>query len=167
MRAAIDRVDHAGAIAARVIGVAGDVILGIGNRLNQPGRIVRNGRGVVQRIEAAALLPDDPRPLLYEGLCYERLTGIAQSPEEKRQLFALGEAALRKALTLNVDAPDYSVALPYRALASLYAHVNDFRSVLDSLKNARQADPISAESTHIDREIQNVAEFLAKEVKNR
>jgi hypothetical protein len=124
-------------------------------------------QALVRYQEAAELLPDDPRPLLYEGLCYERLTGIAQSPEEKRQLFALGEAALRKALTLNVDAPDYSVALPYRALASLYAHVNDFRSVLDSLKNARQADPISAESTHIDREIQNVAEFLAKEGKNR
>ena len=47
-----------------------------------------------------------------------------------------------------------------------HAHVNDFRSVLDSLKNARQADPISAGSTHLDREIQNVEEFLAKEEKN-
>jgi hypothetical protein len=124
-------------------------------------------QALIRYQDAAALLPDDPRPLLYEGLCYERLTGIAQSPEEKRQQFALGEAALRKALTLNVDAPDYSLALPYRALASLYAHVNDFRSVLDSLKNARQADPISAGSTHLDREIQDVEEFLAKEGKNR
>jgi tetratricopeptide (TPR) repeat protein len=124
-------------------------------------------QALVRYQEAAALLPDDPRPLLYEGLCYERLTGIAQSPEEKRQQFALGEAALRKALTLNVDAPDYSVALPYRALASLYAHVNDFHSVLDSLKKARQADPINGESTHLDREIQNVEEFLAREGKNR
>ena len=74
---------------------------------------------------------------------------------------------MRKALTLNVDAPDYSLALPYRALASLYAHVNDFQSVLDSLKNARQADPISAGSTHLDREIRNVEQFLAKEGKNR
>jgi hypothetical protein len=124
-------------------------------------------QALVRYQEAAALLPDDPRPLLYEGLCYERLTSIAQSPEEKSQQFALGEAALRKALTLNVDAPDYSLALPYRALASLYAHVNDFQSVLDSLKNARQADPISAGSTHLDREIRNVEQFLAKEGKNR
>src|ERR1019366_1474097 len=58
----------------------------------------------------SALLPDDPRPLLYEGLCYERLTGIAQSPEEKRKQFVLGEAALHQALTLNVDSPDYSLA---------------------------------------------------------
>jgi hypothetical protein len=55
-------------------------------------------QALVRYQEAAALLPDDPRPLLYEGLCYERLTGIAQSPEEKRQQFGLGEAALRKTL---------------------------------------------------------------------
>lgn len=61
--------------------------------------------------EAAELLPDDPRPLLYEGLCYERLTGIAQSSEEKRGEFVLGEAALRKALTLNIDDPGYSSGL--------------------------------------------------------
>ena len=100
-------------------------------------------------------------------LSFSSFASIAQSPEEKRQQFALGEAALRKALTLNVDAPDYSLALPYRALASLYAHVNDFQSVLNSLKNARQADPISAGSTHLDREIRNVEQFLAKEGKNR
>ena len=99
-------------------------------------------------------------------LSFSSFASIAQSPEEKRQRFALGEAALRKALTLNVDAPD-CLALPYRALASLYAHVNDFQSVLDSLKNARQADPISAGSTHLDREIRNVEQFLAKEGKNR
>jgi len=122
---------------------------------------------LVRYQEAAALLPDDPRPLLYEGLCYERLTGIAQSPEEKRQQFALGEAALRKALTLNIDAPDYSLALPYRALASLYAHVNDFQSVLDSLKKAQQADPSSAASTQLGREIQNVEQFLAEQGKSR
>jgi hypothetical protein len=39
--------------------------------------------------------------------------------------------------------------------------------VLDSLKRARQADPINAGSTHLDREIQNVEQFLAKEGKNR
>jgi hypothetical protein len=103
---------------------------------------------------------------LYEGFCYERLTGIAQSPKEKRQQFALGEAVLRKALTLNVDAPDYSLALPYRALASLYTHVNDFHSVLDSLRKARQADPARAASTQLDREIQSVEQYLARQGKD-
>jgi hypothetical protein len=92
---------------------------------------------------------------------------MAQSPEAKRQQFALGEAALRKALTLNIDAPDYSLALPYRALASLYAHVNDFQSVLDSLKKAQQADPLGAESNRLDREIQVVERYLADQRKNR
>ena len=123
-------------------------------------------QALVRYQEAAAVLPDDPRPLLYEGLCYERLTGIAQSPEEKHQQFALGEAALRKALTLNVDSPDYSIALPYRALASLYAHVNDFHSVLDSLKKAQQADPAGAASTQLVREIQSVEHYLVEQGKN-
>jgi tetratricopeptide (TPR) repeat protein len=111
--------------------------------------------------EAAALLPDDPRPLLYEGICYERLTGIAQSLEEKRQQFTLAEALLRKALTLNVDSTDYSVALSYRALASLYAHVNDFHSVLDFLKKAQQVDPAASASTPLARDIQNIQQYLA------
>jgi len=123
-------------------------------------------RALVRYQEAAALLPDDPRPLLYEGLCYERLTGIAQSPEEKRRQFALGEAVLRKALTLNVNAPDYSMALPYRALASLYAHVNDFHSVLDSLKKAQQADPAGSASTPLARDIQSVEQYLTTQEKN-
>jgi tetratricopeptide (TPR) repeat protein len=113
--------------------------------------------------EAARLFPDDPRPFLYQGLCYERLTGIAQSPEEKQRNFQLGEQALRTALKLNIEAPDYSPALPYRALATLYAHVNDFHSVLDSLKNARQADPTSAESAQVDREIQSVEKYLVQQ----
>lgn len=111
--------------------------------------------------EAAALIPDDPRPFLYEGLCYERLTGIAQSAGEKQEDFTRGEAALRKALTLNVLSPDYSPALPYRALASLYAHVNDYRSALDSLKSALQADPAGADSANVSREIQSVEQYLA------
>lgn len=117
--------------------------------------------------EATTLLPDDPRPLLYEGLCYERLTGIAQSPEEKREQFTFGEAALHKALTLNIDAPDYSSALVYQALASLYAHVNDFQSVLDSLKRAQKADLIGANSSQLDREIQSVEQYLAQQKTNR
>ena len=117
--------------------------------------------------EAAALFPDDPRPLLYQGLCYERLTDIAQSPEDKQKEFKLGEQALRAALTLRVDAPDYSPALPYRALATLYAHVNDFQSVLESLKNARQANPNGAESAQVDRDIQSVEQYLAQQDKTR
>jgi tetratricopeptide (TPR) repeat protein len=117
--------------------------------------------------EAGALFPDDPRPLLYQGLCYERLTGIAQSAEEKRRQFALSEAALRKALTLDVASPDYSPAMAYRALASLYAHMNDFNSVLDSLKKAQQVDPTSAESTNLDREIKSVEQYLAQQGKSR
>jgi hypothetical protein len=67
--------------------------------------------------EAAALLPDDPRPLLYQGLCYERLTEIAASLEEKQREFALAETVLRKAIALRIMLPDYSPSLPYRALA--------------------------------------------------
>jgi tetratricopeptide (TPR) repeat protein len=119
-------------------------------------------QALIRYQEAAALLPDDPRPWLYEGLCYERLAGITQSPEDKHQQFILGEQALRKALTLNPDAPDYSVALPYRALASLYVHVNNFESALDALKKAREADPTTADSTQLDRDIQSVEQFLAQ-----
>jgi tetratricopeptide (TPR) repeat protein len=97
---------------------------------------------------------------LYQGLCYERLADIAQSLEEKRQQFDLGEAVLRKALTLSVDASDYSPALPYRALASLYAHMNDYRSALDSLKNAQQSDPAGAESAHLEGEIRSIEQYL-------
>ena len=111
--------------------------------------------------QAASLLPDDPRPLLYEGLCYERLTGIARSPEEQRQQLALGETVLRKALTLRIDSPDYSPALPYKALASLYAHVNDYHAVLDALKMARQSDAGQADAAQLNKEIEDVQQFLA------
>jgi hypothetical protein len=46
--------------------------------------------------EAAAPLPDDPRPLLGEGLCYEGLNGIGQSPEENMRVVCLFH---RKVLT--------------------------------------------------------------------
>jgi tetratricopeptide (TPR) repeat protein len=109
--------------------------------------------------EAEELLPGDPRPLLYQGLCYERLAGIARSTEEKKKQVALGELVLQKALTLSTDSPDYSPALPYRALASLYAHVNDYRSALDSLKKAQQLDPADAEAS----EIRTVEEYLGRQ----
>jgi tetratricopeptide (TPR) repeat protein len=144
------------------------VMIGMGNIIfgREVGASNEEKRGyyrqALQRYaDAAALFPDDPRPFLYQGLCYERLTGIAQSPEEKHQDLVLGEAALLKALTLKSDTPDYSPALPYRALASLYSHVNDFHSALDSLKNARQADPTSAESTGLNLEIESIERFLA------
>jgi hypothetical protein len=38
--------------------------------------------------------------------------------------------------------------------------------MLDSLKKAQQADRASAESTHLDREIQSVEQFLAEQGKN-
>jgi len=110
--------------------------------------------------EAAARFPDDARPFLYEGLCYERLTAIARSPEEKEQQFALAEATLREALSLDADAADYSSALPYRALASVYSHVGDYRSALNALKGAREADP-SAASSDLDSQIRSVEQYLA------
>jgi tetratricopeptide (TPR) repeat protein len=118
-------------------------------------------QALLQYQEAGMLLPDDPRPFLYQGLCYERLTDIAPSPQEKAQQFALAEAALRKAITLGVDSPDYSRALPYQALASLYVHMNDYRSALDALKSARQADPGSSDSAHLESEIESIEHFLS------
>ena len=111
--------------------------------------------------DAATLLPDDARPLLYQGLCYERLTRLEQSEDERQKEFRLAEAALRKALTLNVDSSDYSPALPYRALASLYADVGDYRSALDSLRSARGIEPAGPESAHMDQEIQSIEQYLA------
>jgi tetratricopeptide (TPR) repeat protein len=115
--------------------------------------------------EAAALLPDDPRPFLYQGMCYERLTDIAQSADDKARQFALGEGVLRKALTLTLDSPDYTPALPYRELASLYAHTNDYQSALDSLRNAQLADPESPDSAHLDDEIRSIEQYLAGQKK--
>jgi tetratricopeptide (TPR) repeat protein len=116
-------------------------------------------QALVRYQEGAELLPDDPRPLLYQGLCYERLAGIARSPEEKEKQVALGERVLHRALTLRTDSSDYSPALPYRALASLYAHVNDYRSVLDSLTKAQQLDPTDAGAS----EIRTVEEYLGRQ----
>jgi tetratricopeptide (TPR) repeat protein len=78
-----------------------------------------------------------------------------------------GRQRCAKALTLNIDAPDYSSGLAHKALASLYAHVNDFQSVLDSLKKAQRADPVGADSSQLDREIQSVEQYLAQQNNNR
>ena len=74
---------------------------------------------------------------------------------------ALGEAVLRRALRLNLDLPDYSPALPYRALAALYAHVNDYRSVLEALKRAQQAAPSNSDAANVEHQIQSVEQYLA------
>jgi tetratricopeptide (TPR) repeat protein len=110
--------------------------------------------------EAATLFPDDPRPFLYEGLCYERLTAIAQSDGEKQRLFALGEGALRKAAALHTISSDYSPSLPYRGLALLYSHMGDYRAARDSLKEARRADPASADAAQIDKDIQSLEKYV-------
>jgi tetratricopeptide (TPR) repeat protein len=116
---------------------------------------------------ASSLFPDDPRPFLYQGLCYERLTGMAQSAEEKRKEFELGESAFRKALALRTNSPEYSPAMAYHGLASLYSHMNEFPSVLEFLKEEQKSDPAYAESTHLGQEIQAVEQYLAKQGKPR
>jgi tetratricopeptide (TPR) repeat protein len=108
-------------------------------------------------------IPDDPRPLLYQGLCYECLIGLSQSWEDKQKQFLTAESILRKALTLRFDSPDYNAAFPYQALASIYAHVGDYHSVLESLKGARQAEPAGAESVDLEREIQSVERYLVQQ----
>ena len=71
------------------------VMIGMGNIIfgREVGASNEEKRGYYRQAllryqDAAALLPDDPRPFLYQGLCYDRLTDIAQSSEEKRQQFA-------------------------------------------------------------------------------
>src|SRR5262249_31765633 len=120
-------------------------------------------QALTQYQHAATLLPDDPRPVLYEGLCYERLTELAQSPEEKKARFSLGEAAMKKASTMALDTPDYNPALPYRGMASLYAHMNDFPAALSALRMAKQLD--TTQSADVDRDIQSIEAYLATQGK--
>jgi tetratricopeptide (TPR) repeat protein len=118
-------------------------------------------RGALARYqEAASLFPDDPRPLLDEGLCYERLAGAVGSAEDRSQQVALGTAALGKALTLHTTAPDFSPATPYRVMALLYMHTGDYATVLDWLRKARQAAASTADQALIDKDIQNVEPFV-------
>jgi len=111
--------------------------------------------------EAARLLPDDPRPSLYQGICYERLTASARSPEEKQREFALGVEMLNRATMLNLDSADYSPALPYWELAVLYTHVNDYRSALAALRKAQQVKSRGAEAMDLERDIRTVEQYLA------
>lgn len=80
----------------------GNIIFGREVGASNEEKVDYHHQALVRYQEAAALFPDDPRPLLYEGLYYER-TGIVQSPEEKRKQFVLGEVALRQVLMLNAD----------------------------------------------------------------
>jgi tetratricopeptide (TPR) repeat protein len=112
--------------------------------------------------DAEALFPDDPRVWLYEGLCYQRLRAAAPAADEKRRLFELGDAVLRKALTLHSTASGYTPLLPYRALATMYFDAGDYRGALDFLKQAQQMDPVASRTNSVDRDIQVVEGMLRK-----
>ena len=111
--------------------------------------------------EAASLLPGDPRPSLYQGICYERFTSSAKSLEEKQREFALGVEMLNRATALNLDSADYSPALPYRELAILYTHVNDYASALTALRKAQQVNSGGTEATDLERDIRTVEQYVA------
>lgn len=110
--------------------------------------------------KAATLFPDDPRPVFYAGLCYERLYRLEHAPREKRELFESAESAFRKALGLSISAPEYHPLLPYRGLASLYTTAGDFRSALDVLRKVQQSDPSYSRANGVDREIQSIERYL-------
>jgi tetratricopeptide (TPR) repeat protein len=125
-------------------------------------------REALRRYEdAAQLLPNDPRPLLYQGLCHERLTAIAKSADERQREFALAEGVLRRALAISSDAPDYNPGLPYKELAVLYSHVNDYASALQALKRAREANVDPTQEPTLTQEIRSVEEFLAGQQKGK
>ncbi len=110
--------------------------------------------------QAATAFADDPRPFLDEGLCYERLAGLAPSNEERKRQVALGDTAVRKALTLSTTAPDYNPATAYRVMALLYMHTGEYGTVLDWLEKARRAASNSADLTVIDKDIQNIEPYV-------
>ena len=112
--------------------------------------------------EAEALFPDDPRVWLYEGLCYQRLRGVAASAEEKRAMFERGDAVLRKAIGLHTMASGYTPLLPYRALATLYYEAGDYRGALGFLKQAQQMDPVASRTNNVERDI-GIVEGMLKQ----
>ena len=112
--------------------------------------------------EAVSAVPDDPRPVFYSGLCYERLSLLASSADEKRRNFAGAEAAYRKALTLRTGSPEYHPLLPYRALASLYDASGDPRSALEFLKKVQELDPGYGRSAGVDRDVQALEQRLRR-----
>lgn len=70
---------------------------------------------------------------------------------------------MRTLLQLNVASPDYNPSLPYHAMASLYAHMNDYHSELDSLNNAQKAEPNGADSAQLDNEVRGVERYLTEQ----
>jgi tetratricopeptide (TPR) repeat protein len=119
-------------------------------------------RALAHYQEAATLFPDDPRPVFYAGLCFERLYRLEHAPLEKRKLFESAESAFRKALGLSISAPEYHPLLPYRGLASLYTTAGDFRSALDVLRKVQQSDPSYSRANGVDREIQSIERYLKR-----
>jgi tetratricopeptide (TPR) repeat protein len=103
--------------------------------------------------EAAAMFPDDPRPVLDEGLCYQRLHLLEPSADEKRKLFERGTAVLQQALTLRSTAPEYNPLMVYRALALLNADAGDMRAALGFLKQVQQTDPGYSRASNVDGDI--------------
>ena len=48
-------------------------------------------------------------------------------------------------------------------MASLYAHMNDYHSELDSLNNAQKAEPNGADSAQLDNEVRGVERYLTEQ----
>jgi hypothetical protein len=111
-------------------------------------------------MEAATLLPDDARPMMYSGLCHQRLRLIEPSAEEKKRHFDLADAAFRKALTLRADFPDFHRLMPYRALASLHSEAGDYRAALGFLKTVREMDPEYSRESGADKDLQTLELYL-------
>jgi tetratricopeptide (TPR) repeat protein len=125
-----------------------------------PGDRAAHYRSALEAYESARrMLPDDPRPVFYQGLCYERLFGLTAA-EERQALFASAEAAYRKALTLRVRTPEYNPHLPERALASLYNSAGRMAEALEFLKQVRRADPEYSRTSGVDRDIQTLEAAL-------
>jgi tetratricopeptide (TPR) repeat protein len=104
--------------------------------------------------DAAAMFPDDPRPALDQGLCYQRLHLLEPSTEEKRKLFDRGVAVLQQALTLRTAAPEYNPLMVYRVLASLYSDSGDLRSAVGFLKQVQERDRGYSRANNVDGDIE-------------
>jgi len=112
--------------------------------------------------EARRLFPDDPRPVFYQGLCWERLFGLAADAAERRRTFELAENAYRQALALSFPAPEYHPLLPYRALASLHNAAGKNASALDFLKQVRRLDPEYSRASGAERDIAALETSLSR-----
>jgi hypothetical protein len=58
--------------------------------------------------DAAGLISDDPRPVLYQGLCHGQLTGIAQSQDENQRQFTHDRGVLVRVRRAQLfQSPDF------------------------------------------------------------